>query len=92
MQSSKFLITITRILAYFSLFYAIIKGIAIFKGQWFWPNFILGFIGVLVAYFLFSIIKKEAYNWYYVVVSVVLFSFIRFYEQQLIMYLNNLFS
>ena len=74
MNSSKFLVTLTRVLAYFSLFYAILKGIAIFGGQWFWPNFILGIVGAIVAYLLFKVIKTGGYKWIYAIICVILFS------------------
>lgn len=90
MSSSKFFVTLTRVLAYFSLFYAILKGIAIFGNQWFWPNFILGLLGAVVAYLLFRVIKKESYNWTYVIICVLLFSVLRYYEERLMVYLNNL--
>lgn len=91
MNSQKFLITITRILAYFSLFYAIMKMIAVFTQHGFWPNMILGLIGGIAAYVLFRVIKKENYNWIYVIVFTLLFSAIRYYEERLLLYLNNLF-
>jgi len=91
MDSSKFLVTLTRVLAYFSLFYAILKGVAIFNKHWFWPNFILGILGAVIAYLLFAVIKKERYNWTYVIICSLLFSVIRYYEERLMMYLNNLF-
>lgn len=92
MSSQKFLITLTRILAYFSLFYAILKAVAIFKAHWFWPNLILGLLGGVVAFLLFKVIKKQDYRWAYVIVCMLLFSTIRYYEERLLVYLNNLFA
>ncbi len=90
--SSRFLITLTRVLAYFSLFYAILKAVAIFGGHWFWPNFILGLVGAIVAYLLFRVIRTADYKWIYAVICIVLFSVIRFYEAQLMAYIYNLLS
>ncbi|WP_417361165.1 hypothetical protein [Galbibacter sp.] len=91
MSSSKFLVTLTRVLAYFSLFYAILKGIAIFGKHFFWPNLILGLLGAIVAFLLFRVIKNESYNWIYVIICVLLFSAIRYYEERLMVYLDNFF-
>ncbi|MCM5663721.1 SRPBCC family protein [Galbibacter mesophilus] len=88
----RYQITITKIIAYYGLFYAAVKVYAIFQGLWFWPNLLIAvFLGIMAAVG-FYIVKKEKYNWYFIVVCIILVSALRYYESQLVPYLQQVFQ
>ncbi|MDG3583916.1 hypothetical protein [Galbibacter pacificus] len=92
MKPAPFLITVTKIIAYYCLFYAAVKIYAIVKGMWFWPNLLIAVFLGIVAWFGFRVIKKETYNWYFAGICIVLLSALRYYEPKLIPYLHGLFA
>lgn len=85
-------ITVTKIITIYCFFYAIAKLFAIFKGAWLLPNAViiagllgLGAIGVYV-------IKRNSYNWLFIIIGVVLVSALRYYETEWVVYLQELFT
>ncbi|MEJ4090101.1 hypothetical protein [Galbibacter orientalis] len=83
------LVTVTKIIAYYCMFYAAVKCYAIINGMWLFPNLIVGIFLAVIAFIGFWIMKTEKYNWYYLVVCVVLLSALRYYEPTLIPYLQE---
>ncbi|MCF8716202.1 hypothetical protein JM658_15330 [Joostella atrarenae] len=86
---NKTLVTVTKIIAYYCLFYAGVKFYAIIQGMWLWPNLLLGISLGIIAAIGFWIVKNEKYNWYFLVICVVLLSALRYYEPTLIPYLQQ---
>lgn len=89
MQRTGFLTIAQRIIVYYCFFYSLVKIFAIFKGLWLVPQLviiialcILGGIGVWLM-------KKNKYNWVYVIVGVIAISALRYYEIELVNYLHN---
>ncbi|MCL6217570.1 hypothetical protein [Zunongwangia pacifica] len=68
------------------------KILAVFQGAWLYANLIMAFpvliLGLLGAYFA----KSKKYNWLYVIISALLISIIRYYEQGWLFGLHNYFS
>ncbi|MCX2681584.1 hypothetical protein OOZ15_16640 [Galbibacter sp. EGI 63066] len=89
---NKISVTVTKIIAYYCLFYAAVKVYAIIKGMWPWPNVIIGVFLGIIAFIGFKIIQRNTYNWYFIGICVVLLSLLRYYESQLMSYLEGIFG
>ena len=91
-MAQRYLIIFTKLIFIYSLFYVIMKILAVFQGAWLYANLIMAFpvliLGLLGAYF----VKMKRYNWLYVIVAAILISLIRYYEQGWLLGLHNYFS
>ena len=91
-MAQRYLIIFTKLIFIYSLFYVIMKILAVFQGAWLYANLIMAFpvliLGLLGAYF----VKMKRYNWLYVIVAAILISLIRYYEQVWLLGLHNYFS
>ena len=90
--SQRYLVIISKIIFFYSIFYVIMKIAAIFQGAWVVPNLILA-----IPYLIFAIIggllvKRNAYSWIYVIAGAILISVVRYYEQEWMVYLHNYFQ
>lgn len=84
---------ISKIIIFYSIFYVIMKLIAIsFQDAWLIPNLIL-----CIPYILFGIIgwvmlKRNQFSWIYVVAGVIVISAVRYYEKEWMVAMYNYFS
>lgn len=90
--SQRYLVLISRIIFFYSIFYVVMKILAIFQGAWLIPNLILS-----VPYIIFAIVgglmvKKNSYHWAYVIAGAIVISVIRYYEQEWMHQLQNYFN
>lgn len=82
---------ITKIVAYYSLFYAGVKIYGIINGMWLWPNLLI-ILGLLVLGLPgLWLIKTGRYYWWYALLGVVLISLLRYYEVELVRWLGAQF-
>lgn len=91
-NSERYLILISKIIFFYSIFYVVMKIVAIFQGAWVIPNLILS-----IPYLIFGVIgglmvKRNSYHWAYVIAGAVLISVVRYYEQEWMVYLHNYFQ
>ena len=90
--SQRYLVLISKIIFFYSIFYVVMKVLAIFQGAWIIPNIILA-----LPYLIFSIVggimvKRNSYHWAYVIAGAIVISVIRYYEQEWMVQLQNYFS
>jgi hypothetical protein len=80
---------ITKIIVIYSGFFLLLKLSAIFQGGWVVANLLVALpillLGLLGYYFL----KTDSPNWYYALGSIIAVSAMRFYEQDLIVWIHN---
>lgn len=89
MQRTGLLKVAQRIVVLYCIIYAIAKLVALFKGVWFYPNFII-MMGLLILGGVGGyLIKKDNYNWVYTIIGVVLISALRYYEALWVLYLHR---
>lgn len=82
---------ITKVVAYYSLFYAGVKIYGIVKGMLLLPN-ILIVMGLLALGLPgLWLIKKGRYYWWYALLGVLLISLLRYYEVELVGWFNDYF-
>ena len=90
--SQRYLVLISKIIFFYSIFYVIMKILAIFQGAWVKPNLILS-----VPYLIFAVVggimvKKNNYHWAYVIAGAIVISVIRYYEQEWMVQLHTYFN
>lgn len=86
---NKYLVSLTKIVSVYSFFFVLLKSIAILRGAWMIPNIILAIpfiiMGILTAY---TILYKK-YSWVITIISVVLIIAVRYYEVDLVYFLQG---
>ncbi|MFD1095406.1 hypothetical protein [Salegentibacter chungangensis] len=91
-MSHRNLVLISKIIFFYSIFYVIMKLIAVFKGAWPEPNLIL-----MLPYLLFALIggymmKTDKYHWAYVIAGVIVISLVRYFEKDWMVALHQYFN
>lgn len=93
MPKTNFKVIISKIIVFYSVFYVIMKLIAIlFEDAWALPNLILALPFLLFAIIGGYLMKKEVFSWIFVVAGVLVISAIRYYEAQWVVLLHEYFS
>lgn len=93
MPKTNFKVIISKIIVFYSVFYVIMKLIAIlFEDAWALPNLILALPFLLFAIIGGYLMKKEVFSWIFVVAGVLVISAIRYYEAQWVVTLHEYFS
>ena len=86
---NKYLVSLTKIVSVYCFFFVLLKSIAIFRGAWMIPNIILAIpfiiLGILTAY---TVLYKK-YSWIITIITVVLIIAVRYYEVDLVYFLQN---
>lgn len=86
---NKYLVSLTKIVSVYCFFFVLLKSIAIFRGAWMIPNIILAIpfisMGILTAY---TVLYKK-YSWIITIITVVLIIAVRYYEVDLVYFLQN---
>lgn len=82
-------IVLTKIMLIYSIFYVIMKIVAIINGAWLWVNLVLCLPFVILALWGFLSIKKNTTTWLYVIVGILVISVIRYYEANLMIWLHE---
>ncbi|WP_049792107.1 hypothetical protein [Christiangramia forsetii] len=91
-NSQRYLVLISKIIFFYSVFYVIMKIIAIFGDAWLKPNLILSLPYLAFAIVGGIMVKRNSYHWAYVVAGVILISIVRYYEQEWMLQLHEYFS
>lgn len=90
--SQRYLVLISKIIFFYSIFYVIMKVIAVFGDAWVLPNLILSLPYLVFAVVGGFMVKKDNYHWAYVIAGVILISIVRYYEQEWMVQLHEYFS
>ncbi|HET8855791.1 MAG TPA: hypothetical protein VFM60_07695 [Salinimicrobium sp.] len=92
-MAKKYLEILTKIIFFYSLFYMLMKIIAIIsQGSWLLPNLILAIPFLIFAVTGGIILKRKSFNWFYVILGAVVISLIRYYESRWVVWLHQYFS
>lgn len=92
-MAKKYLEILTKIIFLYSLFYILMKIMAILiQDLWVLPNLILAAPFLVFAIAGGIILKRKSYNWYYVIAAVVVISLIRYSESRWMVALHQYFS
>ena len=91
-NSERYLVLISKIIFFYSVFYVVMKIVAMFQGLWVIPNLIL-----CIPYLIFAVVgglmvKSNRYHWAYVIAGVILISVVRYYEVAWMLQLQEYFS
>lgn len=88
-MSHRNLVILTKIILFYSIFYIIMKAIVIFGGAWLYPNLLL-MIPFLILGIISGIeVKRENYSWWFVGIGAVVIIFIRIYETELAVWVQQ---
>lgn len=80
---------ITKIVVIYSGFFLLLKLSAIFQGGWVVPNLLMALPLILLGLLGYYLLKTNSTNWLYAIGSIVIISAVRYYEQDLIVWLHN---
>ena len=81
-------ITIYKITVIYTAFFVIMKGYAIFEGQWFMPNLIVCLPIVCIGIIAWLQLKSNKTSWWFVILSILVVSAVRYYEHDWVIWLN----
>lgn len=81
--------TIGMIVYFYCVFFVIMKIIAIFQGASLKPNAIIAIPFVALGVWGFLQRKQQIFSWVYIILGVLIISVLRYYELDLIRYLQN---
>ncbi|MDT0645278.1 hypothetical protein RM545_01135 [Zunongwangia sp. F260] len=91
-MSRRNLVLISKIIFFYSVFYIIMKIIAIFGGAWILPNLVLTIPYAIFVAIGAYMVKTEKYSWAYVIAGVIVISIVRYYESEWLLELQQYFS
>jgi len=84
---------ISKIILFYSVFFVVMKIIAIlFENAWPIPNLILAIPFLVFAIIGGLMLKKDTYSWIYVIAGILVISVLRYYEAAWMVSLHNYFS
>lgn len=83
-------VVVCKIIFFYSIFYMVMKVIAIvFEGAWVKANLLLSIPCLFLAIGGAYLERTKKYTWLYVIVGVLTISLIRFYEKDLMIWLQT---
>ncbi|MBZ9620365.1 hypothetical protein [Psychroflexus lacisalsi] len=88
-SAAKNKLIITKIIVIYSAFFLVLKLSAIFQGGWIASNLLVASPIVLLGLLGFYFLKTNSTNWVYAIGSIVVISSMRYYEQDLILWVHN---
>lgn len=93
MQTRNLKALISKIILFYSIFYVIMKLIAvIFQNAWPAPNLILAIPYIIFAVIGWIMLKKETFSWFYVIAGILVISLIRYYETEWMVGIQQYFN
>ena len=81
-------LTIYKITIIYAAFYVFMKLYAITQGQWLMPNLMVSLPIVIIGLVAWFQLKKQNTSWWFVGLSIVVVSAVRYYEHDWVMWLN----
>jgi hypothetical protein len=88
-SSDKNKLIITKIIVIYSTFFLILKLSSIFQGGWVMANLLVAFPLVVLGLLGFYFLKSNSTNWIYALSGIAIISAIRYYEQDLVVWIHN---
>lgn len=91
-MSDKNLLIVTRILGYYCAFYFGVKVFSVIQGNPYGTaQLILALLLFVIAFAAFYLLKKQRHNWGFAIFGVLLVSLLRYFEADLIVWLQGMF-
>jgi len=81
-------LTIYKITIIYAAFYVLMKLYAIFQGQWLIPNLMVCIPILVIGVLAWLQLKKGNTSWWFVGLSIVVVSAVRYFEQDWVLWLN----
>jgi hypothetical protein len=88
-SSDKNKLIITKIIVIYSTFFLILKLSSIFQGGWVMANLLVASPLVVLGLLGFYFLKSNSTNWIYALSGIAIISAIRYYEQDLVVWIHN---
>ncbi len=82
-------LTIYKITIIYAGFYLLMKLYAIFQGSLILPNLILTIPFILIGFVAWSQLKQNKTNWWFILLSIIVVSAVRYYESDWVVWLNQ---
>lgn len=93
MQQTNIKALISKIILFYSVFYVIMKLIAIlFQDVWPIPNLLFTIPYIIFATIGWRMMKSEKFSWIYVIAGVIVISVIRYYEMDWMVAIQQYFN
>jgi hypothetical protein len=93
MQDRNLKALICKIILFYSVFYVIMKFIAVaFNEAWLLPNLVLAIPYLIFAAIGMIMLKQKSFSWIYVVAGILVISLVRYYEVDWLLKLRQYFS
>lgn len=89
---NKYLVSLTKIVAFYSFFIILIKSYNIFRGAWMIPNLILMLPFVIFGIWAAYTSYFQKYNWWVTGAGILMIILVRIYEYEWILALQNQFG
>lgn len=87
-SKDRFKNTVNKLIFFYSVFFVVMKIMAVFNGYPAKVSLILSLPFVLLSLWGLRNVRKDSYSWVYVVVGVVVVSLVRYYELRLFEYIQ----
>lgn len=81
--------TVCRVIYFYSLFFVIMKIIAIFQGADPLPHTLIALPFMIFTYIGYRMSRQKNFSWAYIIVGIVVISAIRYYELDLLRYFQD---
>lgn len=91
-MKERYLVLISKIIFFYSLFYVVMKLVAAFRGFMVSANLILALPYIVFAILGGWMLKNNRYYWAYVIAGVIVISAVRYFEQDWMIALENYFA
>lgn len=88
-MSYRNLVILTKIILFYSIFYIIMKAIALFGGAWPVPNLLLMIPYVILGIIAGLQVKRENYTWFFVAIGAAVIILTRIYETRLALWIQQ---
>ena len=85
---NKYLVSLTKIIAFYCFFFVLIKSIAIVRGAWLLPNVIVTIPIILMGIWCAYTSYFQKYNWIAAGTGAALVIALRYFESGIVFYLN----
>ncbi len=79
--------TICKLIFFYSVFFVVMKIIAVFDGYPMKASFMLSIPFLLLALWGLFQVRKDTYSWFYVILGILIVSAMRYYEVMIYNYL-----
>ena len=91
-MSYRNLVILTKIILFYSIFYIIMKAIAIFGGAWLVPNLLLMIPFLILGIISGLQVKKEQYSWWFVGIGAAVIILVRIFEAEFAFWVQQMIS